>query len=126
MAVTHYLGPQTGLSSRGLPGCSTLSQGLHHGQKLRSTWHPPSVTCKNCLRYAVWDPKGNEQRAARQQASWDAQRRRQAIRAAARNKAASAILARHRRAFLAAYEAEAALLTLAGDRPTVHGIDWPA
>lgn len=126
MAAVHYLGQPIGLSSVRLPGCSTIARAPYHDQTLRSTWHPASVTCKNCLGYAVWDPDVARRRAAADGARWDAQRRRQAIQQAARNRAATAILRRHRRAFLAAYEAEAALLTLTGDRPVVHGIEWPA
>lgn len=63
--------------------------------------------------------------ASRRRPPTDAATRRNAIRQAARNRAATLVLRRHRRAFLAAYEAEVAVLALAGDRPTVTGIDWP-
>jgi hypothetical protein len=108
-----------------LAGCSTIAMAARHGQNLRSAATPSSVTCKACLRNVAWDPDEQQRRAAAQRAGWAAATRQTAIRAAARNRAASAVLRRHRRAFLAAYEAEAALLTLAGERPTVHGIDWP-
>lgn len=125
MPVTHYLSQQTNLAGHRIPGCSTIGQAARHGQQLLSTWYPPSVTCKNCLGYAVWDPAENERRAAALRAHWDAKDRQTAIRNAARNHAASVVLARHRHEFHAALEAEQALLTLANQRPTVHAIAWP-
>lgn len=121
MAATHYLSRQLNLGGARLAGCSTIAQ----NRALLSTWYEPSVTCKTCRRNAVWDPEGNERRAAQQRDTWATQERQRAARQEARHRAASAVLARHRRAFLAAYEAELTLLTLAAERPTVHSIRWP-
>lgn len=125
MPAVHYLLLNADRDRPSLPGCSTIGQAARHGQRLLSTSSPASVTCRNCLGYAVWDPEANRRRAAADVARWDHQRRQLAIRQAARNRAATAVLRRHRRQFLALLEAEQALLTLAGDRPVVHGIDWP-